>query len=208
MKTLDSYTTIIFDLDNTLYNELEYLSRAYCFISNKISRFNPDSSQQDICNYLLEEYNKNGRKDVYQKLITKFNCIDYSLTDFLNDLRNVPISENSIQIKEEFYSFIISNKDKYRFFIATNGNQIQQENKFKSVNIPCKRYFSVIYCDNFGIDKRKPNPFFINYISKNFSIKHNEMIFVGDSVVDYSAAKNGGIDFLYTEEFNKKIRTA
>jgi len=205
MKRLEDYTTIIFDLDDTLYNEIEYISRAYRFISNKISERNNHFSPQDIFNFLLEEFKSNGRKNLYQKLITKFDGTNYPLSDFLNDLRTVPIPENSIAIKDELYSFIQSNINKYKFFIATNGNKIQQENKFRSANIPFKNRFNIVYCDAFGIGKRKPSPFFINYISENFHIKLDEMIFIGDSDVDYSAALKGKIDFLMVEEFNKKI---
>jgi len=205
MKNLNSYSTIIFDLDNTLYNEIEYISRAYRFIGNKISELNKQFSPQDILIFLIEEFKSNGRKDIYQKLIAEFNSINYSLSEFLNDLRNVPIPENSILIKDELYNFILRNINKYKFFIATNGNKTQQENKFRSAYIPYKNRINIIYCDAFGVDKRKPNPFFINYISKSFHIKLNDMMFIGDSDVDCNAALNGKIDFLMVEEFNKKI---
>jgi len=205
MKNFNSYSTIIFDLDNTLYNEIEYISRAYSFIGKKISALNKQFSPQDILIFLIEEFKSNGRKNIYQKLITKFNSINYSLSEFLNDLRNVPIPENSIPIKDELYNFILRNINKYKFFIATNGNKIQQENKFRSAYIPYKNRINIIYCDAFGVDKRKPNPFFINYISKSFHIKLNDMMFIGDSDVDYNAALNGKIDFLMVDEFNKKI---
>ena len=205
MEKFKSYSTIIFDLDNTLYNEIEYISRAYSFIGKKISALNKQFSPQDILIFLIEEFKSNGRKNIYQKLITKFNSINYSLSEFLNDLRNVPIPENSIPIKDELYNFILRNINKYKFFIATNGNKIQQENKFRSAYIPYKNRINIIYCDAFGVDKRKPNPFFINYISKSFHIKLNDMMFIGDSDVDYNAALNGKIDFLMVDEFNKKI---
>jgi len=205
MEKFKSYSTIIFDLDNTLYNEIEYISRAYSFIGKKISALNKQFSPQDILIFLIEEFKSNGRKNIYQKLITKFNSINYSLSEFLNDLRNVPIPENSIPIKDELYNFILRNINKYKFFIATNGNKIQQENKFRSAYIPYKNRFNIIYCDAFGVDKRKPSPFFINYISKSFHIKLHDMMFIGDSDVDYNAALNGKIDFLMVDEFNKKI---
>jgi len=205
MKNLEDYTTIIFDLDNTLYDEIEYLSRAYFYIGNKISKLSNHFSAQDISNYLLEEFKANGRKNLYQKLITKFDGVNYSLSDFLDDLREVIIPENSIQIKEQCYSFITSNINNYKFFIATNGNKIQQENKLRSVNIPFKNRFNIVYCDDFGNNKRKPNPFFINYISKGFDIKLNDMIFIGDSIEDYEAARSGKIDFLTVDDFNNKI---
>ena len=169
MKSLENYSTIIFDLDNTLYNEIEYISRAYKYIGNKISELNKQFSPEDILVFLIEEFKSNSRKNIYQKLITKFPCINYSLSDFFYDLRNVPIPENSILIKEELYGFILNTINKYNFFIATNGNKIQQENKFRSVKIPYKNRFHIVYCNTLGVDKKKPSPFFINYISKNFS---------------------------------------
>jgi len=205
VKSLNNYSTLIFDLDNTLYDEIEYLTRAYNFIGKRISELNKDLSEQEISIFLLDEFKSNGRKNLYQKLIKRFNCDNYSLSMFFNDLRSVPIPENSIEIRDELSSFISNNVNKYKFFIATNGNIIQQKNKFRSVNIPYKDRFNIIYCDSFGIEKRKPSPFFISYISKEFTVKLSEMIFIGDSDADYYAAANGNIDFLNIEEFNKKM---
>jgi len=205
MHNLENHKTIIFDLDNTLFDEFEYLNRAYRFIGTKISKANENILSQDVHTFLIDEFKLNGRKDLYQKLITKLNISNYPISNFLSDLRNVPIPENSIEMDNEFYNFIVNNINKYKFFIATNGNKIQQENKFRSVKIPFKNRFKIIYCDAFGSDKRKPHPFFINYISSNFHIRLNEMIFIGDSDVDCIAAEKGKIDFLRTEEFNNII---
>lgn len=205
MKNLDKYSTIIFDLDNTLYNEIEYLINAYRFISENISSRNHSCPPNEIFNFILNEFKINGRKNLYQKTVDKFSIGNYSLNEFLNDMRIVPIPENSIKINSKLYSFVKDSIDKFNIFIVTNGTLVQQKNKIRSVDIPCKDQIKIIYCDSFGIDKRKPDPYFIEFLTKEFKINRNEMIFIGDGNEDQLSALRGKIDFLFIDEFRNKF---
>lgn len=201
MKNLESYSVIIFDLDNTLYNEIEYLNRAFNYIGHKISQINKNCLPDKIHEFLLNEFKLNGRKNLYQKLVDKLNINNYQLLDFLTDLRTVPIKDNSIKLNSELFHFINTNIDNFKFIIATNGNIIQQQNKIRSIDIPFKNKFKIVYCDMFGLDNRKPSPFFIHFLRKKYKFNLDEMIFIGDSDTDKLAALNGKIDFLNIGEF-------
>ena len=192
---LNKYSVLIFDLDDTIYDEFEYLKLAYSFAAKRIHEVNSSPSKKRLEKFLISTFLEEGRNNLYQKLEKNFNIKNYSLEIFLDSLRTVPIFENSIPLNKYIYNFISKNFQKFKMFIATNGNPIQQANKFKSLDIPHKDLIQIIYCDSFGKDRRKPSPFFINHILTKYELIKNELLFIGNCQTDQEAALNGGIDY-------------
>ena len=203
---LKKYSTLIFDLDDTIYDEFEYLKLAYSFAAQRIHEVNSSLSKKMLEKFLISAFLKEGRKNLYQKLEKNFNIKNYSLENFLDSLRTVPILENSIPINKNIYNFISGNSQKFKMFIATNGNPIQQANKVKSLDIPHKNLIQIIYCDFFGKDRRKPSPFFITHILTKYELVKNELLFIGNSQTDQEAALNGGIDYSDISHFINRIK--
>jgi len=198
---INRFSTIIFDLDNTLYNEIDYLKFAYKDISKKIVTKNNNLNTNDIFEYLLNTFVNDGRGNLYQKLIKNFNIKNFALDDFLYSLRYVKIKENSIKINQILERFIEQNIKNFNFCIATNGDPQQQRNKLKSINLPYKEKFFVVYCNELGKNKNKPSPAFINNILQEFDVNKNQLLFVGDSEIDEQAAINGNIYFILINDF-------
>ena len=57
--------------------------------------------------------------------------------------------------------------------------------KFKYINCPVKN------------KKGKPNPWQIFKLIKKLKIKKSNVVFVGDTIIDFETAKNAKIKFLY-----------
>ena len=87
MNNIISYKAIVFDLDDTIYNEIEYLKKVFDYISFRLKI-------DEVSNFLLEEFLKNGRNNLYQKLVKKFSLKNFTINEFLNCYRNCPIKEN------------------------------------------------------------------------------------------------------------------
>ena len=165
MKILD-YKLYIFDLDDTLYNELDYLIIAYNFVSKQVCKKNINLSHEQISSYLESEFKIYGRTNLYQKLIKKFNISNFSIKEFLHCLRTVKIKPNSIIMIKQVNKLIrnlIENKKK--IVILTNGNHQQQQNKFNSINIPFKNKILPYYASSKGKEFQKPNNYFVDIIT-------------------------------------------
>ena len=74
---------LIFDLDNTLIDEKEYLFSAYFEIAKKADL----KKSKEIFNFLKKTFINSGRKDIYQKLIKDFKITNLDIYDFLNIMR-------------------------------------------------------------------------------------------------------------------------
>ncbi|GAB4335105.1 MAG: HAD family hydrolase [Calditrichia bacterium] len=206
MFNIRKYSTILFDLDDTIYSEIEYLKHAFGQIARDISTKEPALKSNDIEKFLVSTFLTEGRQNLYQKMLNHFAIApDYKLEDFLKGLRHVVIAEDSIPVFPFIEIFINHYHDQFSFFIVTNGNKDQQENKFRSIALPYKHRFKIIYCNLFGEKRKKPSAYFINYLEEQYGISREKTLFIGDGDVDKVAAINGGIDFLYVKDFEKYV---
>ena len=209
MINLFNYRIIIFDLDDTIYNESLYLKQAYRYIGECLCQRVSDckSTPDEISSFLFLEFEKEGRSRLYEKLSNKYNIGDFCLDDFLKCMRTVPLEEGSIKINSDMYSLIdrLIKKEKM-VFILTNGNVDQQKNKIKSLDFPHKDKIKVFYASSRGFDLQKPSPYFVNEIKKSYSSRESDIIFIGDSEVDKKTAFNSDIDFINVQDLESQSK--
>ena len=68
---LNKYENFIFDLDNTLYDETEYLFRAYQNIAGKLSGKNA-KKKAEYFKFLKNTFLKEGRQNLFDKFLINF----------------------------------------------------------------------------------------------------------------------------------------
>lgn len=191
-KYIYGYDVVIFDLDDTLYPEKQFLFSAYREISKEISLITKIDAGI-YSKFLINTFNSVGRKSLFDKLIGKFDLSNIITMDkILFILRTHKISL-------DFYPgipFLIKEliKQNKKVFVLTNGNPIQQENKVKNLNIS-KQFpqIKVIYANEY---EPKPSPFCVKEIinrDTNFSVN---TILIGDSKTDELTAFNSNIYFI------------
>lgn len=115
--------TIVFDLDDTLVPELDYLESAYREIA---ALFHPQS--EELFQKMIDDYH-NGI-NVFQNLITQYPS--FTLTDLLMIYRNhIPQFP-----RNNSYSILHRLKEKgYNLGIITDGYTITQSNKINALGI-------------------------------------------------------------------------
>ena len=200
MIDLFNYEIIILDLDDTIYPEINYLKKAYKFISEKIIFIenNPRLILSEINSYIVEEFNASGRLNIYQKIKNKFKLTLFTLENFQECLRTVPIEENELKINTVIHDIILNLiKRNKKIFILTNGNVKQQKNKVQALDIPFKNKIKVIYATGLGEKYQKPNPYFLNEILTETQTKLESALFIGDSDIDKKTAENAGMTFMF-----------
>ena len=195
--SIESYDTFLIDLDDTLYDEKLYLFEAYKRISVFLSHRKNIESEL-IASFLKETFLKEGRSNLFDKLINEFKIDIASMDELLEILRNFH-HKNKIQLFPEAYILLAQlNEKNKKILVVTNGNVTQQENKVKSIDWRGLRSFlEVIYAKNFG---SKPNCSVFDFACKKFNLTNQKILMIGDSTVDSEFAKNCSIDFIHREE--------
>ncbi|HPJ58661.1 MAG TPA: HAD-IA family hydrolase [Bacteroidales bacterium] len=206
ISDLDKFSLFIFDLDNTLYNERDYLFGAYSKIAADISSLYPSLSEDDLSENLKNIFLTEGRTNLFDKFLEMNNLEGELLDDCLNVLRNYK-AEKNIALNPRMREFLIYLRDKGKtLFVLTNGNPVQQRNKIRSINWNgLDENIEFIFADEL---EPKPSPEGLFYILKNTRTGKDDAIFIGDRDSDRECAANGGITFLGINDLNDILKSS
>ena len=143
---IDSKTFFIFDLDDTLFQEIDFLKSAYAHISSKIST----SEQREIYNRMLEKYQR--KENVFEWLVSEYReslpevTVQWLLKEYREHIPTIALSEATITFMQ------IASERKVPMGLITDGRSITQRNKLKALGI--EHYFQeIIISEEFGSEK-------------------------------------------------------
>jgi len=185
---------LVFDLDNTIYQETDFLFKIYKEIS-KTATNNPPNI---IYNFLKKTFIEKGRKNLFNKLIKKFSSESFTIENCLSIMKKFKCDQ-CIDTFPWFNKFLSKMKKDFIIKIITNGTFEQQQNKIKSIkfNWP-KELIEVIYA---SFIESKPG------VLSFYKLKGVEdfilPIYVGDSPEDEQFSKKLNIEFYDAKKLYK-----
>lgn len=189
IKYLDNIDGVIFDLDDTLYSEKEYVKSGYVAIEKEFS--NIKNMSQKLWDAFLE--NKNSIDCVLKKegLLTEENK-SKALKIYRNHIPNIHLYEGVERIIEQIY------EDEKKIGLITDGRPIGQKNKIKALNLE-KYIKEIIITDELGgIEYRKPNPKAFEVMQERMKISFKKMVYIGDNInKDFVAPEKLGMNTIY-----------
>lgn len=189
------YKNWIFDLDDTLYPEIDYIKPAYFRLSKEIEQRNGIPVESSY-NFLLDEFIRGNRHKLFDRFITSFGLNSSSMEYMLSILRSVTI-ENGLQMYPHMIDFIEKLKEKeVTCFVVTNGNVEQQRNKINHLGI-ARHFAEIVYANNLT---PKPDPASWYFLKRKFNLNESESVYVGDAQSDELFAVNSGIRFIHLNE--------
>ncbi len=116
---------VVFDLDDTLYQEIDYLKSAYRYIADKIGFA---EAYDDMLKWYYHGEN------AFENVIAKYHVDTYDIKQLLDFYRfHIP----DISLKPEVLCVLDTLKDKVEFGIITDGRAITQWNKIKALKLEC-----------------------------------------------------------------------
>lgn len=189
-KSFFDYQLYIFDFDNTLYAESDYLFTAYQQIENELNI-------TGVAAFLTQEFSKNGREKLFNKLIKKYSLSESEIEKCLEVLRTVQLS-SPLGLISGTYSLLNSLRAQNKILaLLTNGNVQQQKNKIGQLETDLYQLFDeIVFAQEIA---PKPSAESVVYILKKTNISATSTLLIGDSDVDRQAAKNAGIAFLHAD---------
>lgn len=187
------YDLVIFDLDNTLYDERKYLFGAYKEISIYLSGKYSQLSADEINVFLKNQFLANGRKFLLDKLFVNFNIKD-EIKDCLEIMRRIKFTKK-ISLTEKGKLLLSQAIFQTKVIILTNGNIEQQKNKIEQIDWGIfLDYVEIVYANEYA---PKPSAkVFEEYIMKCYNVQPKKVLMIGDSEVDEGFAKKIGGFFI------------
>lgn len=175
-KYLDEVDVVIFDLDDTLYSEKEYVRSGYNAVCPEKSNelWNAFCNNQKAFDVVFPE-----KKD---DLLEKYR----------NHFPNIHLYPGILEMLVE-----IRNKDK-KLALITDGRPYGQKQKIKALGIE-NLFDEIIITDELGgVEYRKPCRKAFELMHERFATDYSRMIYIGDNInKDFVAPIDLGMKYVY-----------
>uniref|UniRef100_UPI004057828D HAD family hydrolase n=1 Tax=Agathobacter sp. TaxID=2021311 RepID=UPI004057828D len=183
---IDDVDAVIFDLDDTLYSEKDYVRSGY----KAVGEYLGETSLKDE----LWKYFEEGKKAIDEILQEKGliqekeNCLKV----YRNHMPDIELYDG---VKEIIKQLIGSEK---KVGIITDGRVQGQRNKITALGLD-KLIKDIIITDELGGEQfRKPNPIAFEIIQHRWRIPFQKLVYIGDNLKkDFQAPKQLGMKCLY-----------
>ena len=168
---------LIFDLDDTLYDEMSYVKSGFLAVSDYCYQsfgWSTNSSYSLMLEHLLNK----GRGQVFDELLKSNDSFSRSkvltlLSIYRNHSPKISLDKNIIKLLDYFSSC-------FPLYLVTDGNKLVQHKKILTLGI--EKYFkSCLITHRYGIQHAKPSLFCFDKIRYMENCSWTEMIYVGDN---------------------------
>jgi len=193
-----SYSLYIFDLDNTIYNEADYLFQGYDAIAGYFSGIIKYPGKKELSEMLKRIYLEEGREELFNKFLIRNGLDESHIKQCLEILRSFT-AERDLEITAPVKKILntLTGTGK-KVYILTNGNVQQQKNKIRSIKWDgIDTALDFVFADE---HEPKPSPAGIRHILHKSGIAKHEAVLTGDAENDRLAAESAGINFVETAE--------
>jgi len=190
-------TAFIFELDNVIYPEKDYLFQVYYLFASFLE-YTELLDAKKATDVMVDTYTDEGKEKVFDRLQEKFN-VDEKYRENLNILLltvklplKLLIFKNILSLLQEI---II---DRKKLFIVTNGNPAQQLNKIKQIEWNgLEPYLTCYFADEIVA---KPEPDIIHLLMKDHNLQRRDIVMIENADTDRLCAESCGIDYINVTE--------
>lgn len=181
---------VVFDLDDTLYPELEFVKSGFQAVAPVLSRW-LGISKQEARQILWEEF-ENCRKRVFDVVLHRYNCwssekVSFLLAVYRSHLPSIVLYPDA----QETLTWL--REKEYRVGILTDGYYFVQRQKIKALRLEFN-VDEIVFTDLLGREFWKPHPRPFELILDKAGCPANRAVYVGDNPLkDFLGAKKVGM---------------
>lgn len=193
-NTDQSKKAFIFELDNVLYPEKDYLLQVYYLFASFIEYTETAPSSDVLIAFMKKVYETDGPALMFDKAKEAFG-IDEKYRDNFERLHltaRLPLKLLLFRTALSLLQDIIV--DRKQVFIITNGDPGQQLNKIKQVEWHGLEEYLVVYFA--GETALKPDTRTIEQILSKYNFLRRDLLIVGASDTDQEFAQAAGVDYM------------
>jgi putative hydrolase of the HAD superfamily len=174
-------TTVIFDLDDTLYDEIDYCKSGFTAVARYLSQTFPRKITTDLAYITLWDIFENGEHT--QTFNHALSALDLEFDEkFIRGLiliyrKHIP----KLHLPRESRQVLDDLKQDFALAMLTDGYLPGQRLKVKALGI--QTYFKhIVYTEQLGRQFWKPSPAGFEALSKVLDCAYESMVYVGDNV--------------------------
>ncbi|HWD89225.1 MAG TPA: HAD hydrolase-like protein [Mucilaginibacter sp.] len=189
----------IFELDNVLYPEKDYLYQVY-YLFAAFLEYTEQVDAKDATDFMVATYLDKGKYFVFDELRLRFSLEEKYDANFerLNNTAKLPLKlllfEDMLKLLQEIVV------DRKKIFIVTNGDPAQQLNKIKQTDWNGLEPYLTCYFANEA--RPKPETDCVDVLIKDHNLQRRNLVMIGAADEDAQCAEASGIDFIKPDRVN------
>jgi len=189
MRRINKIRAIIFDLDDTLYPEKEFVMSGFKAVSTYLSQ-KYKIKKVETFNILKKDFDRGLRHRNFNVLLKKLK-INENVDNLIKIYRNHRPCINLFSDAKKILDYL--QKRGFKLALISDGNIGMQKNKIGALKI--KKYLrSITLTDSLGEKYRKPHKKAFCVILNKLKIKPDQAIYIADNPFkDFIAPKKLGI---------------
>lgn len=172
-------TTVIFDMDDTLYDEVEYCKSGFRAVAEFIENPPKTPAADHIFNAFQAQFTAGNHTKVFNTALEQLgiSCDKEFIIKMVKVYRNhkpqITLPEDSRDVLEQL-------SKKYKLALLTDGFLPAQQLKVQALKI--EKYFEcIVYTEQLGREFWKPSPAGFEKIMKNLNAKPQTVVYVADN---------------------------
>lgn len=186
---------VVFDLDDTLISEKEYIRSGFRQVSKKIAKKN-NLDKDYVYKIMYDTFNEDS-KNVFNRVLDKLN-IQYEKEDIKELINYYRGHMPDIKLYDDAKYILDTLKAKgIKLGMITDGYKVTQRNKLEALNIG--DYFEhIVVTDELGREFWKPHQKSYEIIKEKLGLEYENMVYVGDNVSkDFVTANKLGMNTIF-----------
>ena len=172
-------TIVIFDLDDTIYDELDYCKSGFTAVAEFLAEKSDALSANSIFEALWRQFSTGNRTSTFNAALDELTISynDQHVRELVNKYRNhVP----KITLPNESREVLDELKSKYILALLTDGFLPAQQLKVRALGI--ESYFtSIVYTEQLGREFWKPSPVGFEKIIHDLSARPENVVYIADN---------------------------
>jgi putative hydrolase of the HAD superfamily len=171
--------TVVFDLDDTLYDEIDYCKSGFRAVAQAVRQKFPSIPATRVYNFLWKQFTSGNRTKTFNAALGELGVsyddkiINDLKTIYRNHVPDIKLPSDTKNVLDQLYR-------KYTLALLTDGFLPAQQLKVKALDI--ERYFKcIIYTEQLGRQFWKPSPVGFEKILQDLNTKPATSVFVADN---------------------------
>lgn len=177
MQIPQSVKAIIFDMDDTLYPELDYVRSGYMAIARRLVR--PDWPAERIYDFMWQTFENGPRDRVFNVVLEQLGEPDdpQVIAELIGQYRcHRPV----LQLEDPVKQLLTALKARYKLGLITDGFLPAQRLKVEALGL-ADMFDRIIFTEELGREYWKPSPRAYKMMEETFGVSGPECIYIADN---------------------------
>ena len=167
---------LVFDLDNTLYLERDFVLSGYRAVARHLSD-KSRCSYENVFAAMMETLDAKGRHMVFPMLLERFPDISLSISELIDVYRQ---HKPAICLYPGYLGLLRRLSRQYRLGVITDGLPAVQARKIRALGLRSVMD-KVIYTWEYGSEKEKPHPLSFSLMLEFLGAEPASALYIGDN---------------------------